>query len=106
MRSNDSFFGKKSMRYKSRYRSQAGILYDILKTLYEEEYASPTRLMYGARLPYDRLKSLLSQLEENGLIEKFSEGDRIYYRLTRKGYEALEELKRVKKLLDGIGIRF
>ena len=91
---------------KSRYRSQAGIVYDILNTLYSEGMAPPTRLMYGARLPYDRLKKLLNQLLENELIEEVKIDDHTYYRLTKKGVEALEELRRVKKLLEQIGIRF
>jgi len=32
--------------------------------------------------------------------------DHIHYKLTKKGVEALEELRRVKKLLEQIGIRF
>jgi len=62
--------------------------------------------MYGARLPYDRLKKLLNQLLENELIEEIKINDHTYYRLTKKGAEALEELRRVKILLEQIGIRF
>ena len=91
---------------KSRYRSQARIVYDILYTLYTEGMAPPTWLMYGARLPYDRLEKLLNQLLENELIEEIKINDHTYYRLTKKGAEALEELRRVKILLEQIGIRF
>lgn len=97
---------KNNIRIKSRYRSQAGIVYDILETLYQEGYSLPTRLMYGARLPYDRLKQLLSKLEESGLIEKEVIEGKTYYKLTPKGYQALEELRRVRNLLEQIGIRF
>jgi len=62
--------------------------------------------MYGVRLPYDRLKKLLNQLLEKELIEEVKTDDHTYYRLTKKDAEALEELRRVKKLLEQIGIRF
>jgi len=68
--------------------------------------APPTRLMYGARIPYDRLKRILKQLVENKLVEEIVEGDRTFYRITGKGVEALEELRRVKRILEQIGIRF
>ncbi len=90
----------------SRYRSQAGIVYDILNTIAEEGPASPTRIMYGARLPYDRLKNMLGHLEEQGLVKKIVEDDRVFYDLTPKGAEVLEELRRVRRLLRSIGIRF
>ena len=92
--------------WKSQYRSQAGIVYDILETLQREGYSPPTRLMYGARLPYDRLKQLLSKLEKAGLIEKITEDEKTLYRLTPQGYRALEELRRVRSLLEHIGVRF
>lgn len=97
---------RRRIGYKTRYRSQAGIVYDILETLYEEGMSLPTRLMYGARIPYDRLKELLAKLEESGLIEKEEIEGKTYYKLTKKGYEALEELRRVRRLLENIGIRF
>ncbi len=90
----------------SRYRSQAGIVYDILNTIAEEGPTSPTRIMYGARLPYDRLKNMLEHLEEQGLVKKIVEDDRVFYDLTPKGAEVLEELRRVRRLLRSIGIRF
>ena len=90
----------------SRYRSQAGIVYDILNTIAEEGPMSPTRIMYGARLPYDRLKNMLEHLEEQGLVKKIVEDDRVFYDLTPKGVEVLEELRRVRRLLQSIGIRF
>ncbi len=90
----------------SRYRSQAGIVYDILNTIAEEGPTSPTRIMYGARLPYDRLKNMLEHLEEQGLVKKIIEDDRVFYDLTPKGAEVLEELRRVRRLLRSIGIRF
>lgn len=88
------------------YRSQAGIVYDILKTPYSEGPSPPTRIMYGVRIPYDRLKKLLNQLLENNLVEETIIDNHTYYKLTKKGVDALNELEKVKKLLEQIGIRF
>jgi len=96
----------KRMKTLSRYRSQAGIVYDILNTIAEEGPISPTRIMYGALLPYDRLKNMLEHLEEQGLAKKTFEDDRVFYDLTPKGAKVLEELRRVRRLLHSIGIRF
>ncbi len=91
---------------KAPYRSQAGIIYDILRALYSEGAMPPTRITYYARLPYDRLKPMLKKLAEKGLVEEVREKNRIYYRITRRGYEALQELERTKRLLEALGMRF
>ncbi len=91
---------------RQRYRSQAGIVYDIHRTLHEEEYAPPTRLMYGARIPYDRLNELLAKLEEAELVEKIMIEGKLMYRLTPRDLDTLEELHRVRSMLQKIGIRF
>ncbi len=91
---------------KARYRSQAGIIYDILRALYSEGEMPPTRITYYARLPYDRLKPMLKKLVEKGLLEEIHEKNRVYYKITMKGYEALQELEKTKKLLEALGMRF
>ena len=89
-----------------RLRSRAGIVYDILKTVKEEVEAPPTRIMYGARLPYDRLQEILELLVRKGLLRVRKDKDRTFYVITSRGMEALEELERAKRLLEGLGIRF
>ncbi len=91
---------------KAPYRSQAGIIYDILRALYSEGEMPPTRITYYARLPYDRLKPMLRKLVEKGLVEEVRERKRVYYKITMKGYEALKELEKTKKLLEALGMRF
>lgn len=91
---------------KKKYRSQAGIIYDILRTVHELGEAAPTRIMYGANLPFDRAKALTEDLVSKGLLERVYRDGRTYLRLTSKGYEALKELERTKKLLEELGFRF
>ena len=91
---------------RSKYRSQAGIVYDILKTIKELGKAPPTRIMYGANLPYDRLRAILRHLVEQGLIKEIREENRVYYTLTKKGFRTLELLEETKRLLEELGLRF
>ena len=92
---------------KSRYRSQAGIVYDVLRTINELGRAPPTRIMYGANMPFDRTRKILETLEKRGLIKSMeTEDGRRLYVLTPKGYDALNELERTKRLLEGLGLRF
>jgi len=91
---------------KTRYRSQAGIIYDILRTVENLGRAPPTRIMYGANLPFDRAKKLVSSLEQKGLLRLVEEDNKRFYELTPKGYEALKELERTKRLLEQLGMRF
>ncbi len=94
------------MAGKAKYRSQAGIVYDILQAIASEGKAPATRIMYAARLPYDRLRQMLDHLESVGLVREVADEDRTYYTLTSKGMETLQELRRTKRLLEQLGLRF
>ena len=89
-----------------RYRSQAGIVHDMLQRLNEEGGMAPTRLSTVANLPYDRLKSILERLERAGLVKRMRGEDGWIVYITEEGKETLEELKRAKTLLQQLGIRF
>lgn len=84
-----------------KYRSQAGIIYDILKILSNEGPLPPTRIATYANLPYDRLKVIINSLEEKGLIEKIEGG----YVITEEGYKALRVLEESLVLLKTLGFR-
>ncbi len=84
-----------------KYRSQAGIVHDILEVLQREGAMPATRIATYANLPYDRLKLILLSLEESGLVVKTEDG----YDITEKGLEALNTLRRSRKLLESLGFR-
>lgn len=84
-------------------RSRLGIIRDILKTVNEEGKTPVTRIMYGARLPYDRLISILNDLIKKGLIKKIENDEGKYYMITEKGIKLLEEIERLEKILDKLG---
>ncbi len=85
-----------------KYRSQAGIVHDILKVLSEHGPLPATRIATYANLPYDRLRVILASLESNGLIERTDKG---YYTITSKGLEALATLHHTLKLLENLGFK-
>ena len=84
-----------------KYRSAAGIVYDILKTLEELGPMPPTRLATYANLPYDRLRLFLDSLKAKGYVEETDDGVKI----TEEGRRALEKLKEAKKLMEYLGFK-
>ncbi len=91
---------------RKKYRSQAGIIYDVLRTVMEYGEVSMTHIMYGANLPFDRTKEIVKSLVNRGLLERVTVNGKTVYRMTRKGYEALKELEKAKKLLEELGFKF
>ncbi len=91
---------------RKKYRSQAGIVYDVLKTVMEYGEVSITHIMYGANLPFDRTKEVVKSLVNRGLLEGVTVDGKTVYRMTGRGYEALKELEKAKKLLEELGFKF
>ena len=87
-------------------RSRLRIIYDILRVIGEEEEARPTRIMYKANLSYDRLQKYLRELTRKGLIVEEKTEDRMVYRLTKKGFKALNEIRNIERLLESLGLSF
>ena len=85
-----------------KYRSQAGIIHDVLEALQRYGPLPPTRIATYANLPYDRLRVILASLEANGLVERGKDGA---YTITRRGVEALESLRRARRLLESLGFK-
>lgn len=85
-------------------RSRIGIIRDVLKTINEEGKAPITRIMYGSRMPYDRLTVVLDDLTKKGLLRKIEDNEKRYYMLTEKGMKLLDEIERLQKILDKLGL--
>ncbi len=84
-----------------KYRSAAGIIYDILRTLDEKGPLPPTKLATFTNLPYDRLRIFLNSLKEKGYVRECEEGVEI----TEEGKVALEKLKEAKRLMEFLGFK-
>ena len=86
-------------------RSKLSIYMDILRLIQNEGgKAKPTRILYGANLSYTALKEYLDVLLSIGLIEKVTEKDRVFYKLTKKGYEFINKFREIKRLTEAFGL--
>jgi len=88
-------------------RSKLEMLADIISVIQKKNgKAKPTHILYGANLSYTTMKECLSLLLQKNLIKKVKEGNRTYYVATRKGYEFLNEFRRLKKFTEAFGVSF
>uniref|UniRef100_A0A7C4FI90 CARD domain-containing protein n=1 Tax=Ignisphaera aggregans TaxID=334771 RepID=A0A7C4FI90_9CREN len=86
-----------------RKRDRLSILFDILKAL-SEEPQNPTKLAVLVNMPYDRLKKILDELVEKGLLQYEEQGRVRIYSLSKDGCKVYEELRRVRKVLQDYGL--
>jgi predicted transcriptional regulator len=78
---------------------------DILRLIQSENgKAKPTRILYGANLSHAALKEYLDSLVSKGFIEKVSENKHVYYKITQKGLEFINEFRKIKRLTEAFGI--
>ena len=93
------------MRPTKKYRSRLRIISDILSVLVEEGgSAGPTRILYGANLSHDRLVRYLEEMEQKGLVRRFSDDDRTRYEITDKGRRLLREVRKIEEFLRAFGL--
>jgi predicted transcriptional regulator len=85
-------------------RSKLGIIRDILKCVKDEGKAPITRIMYGSRIPYDRLEPLLNELVVKNILRRIENNGRKYYVITEKGDKLLSEIDRFKSVLEKLGL--
>lgn len=84
------------MRYK---RARLEIVYDILHFIKKSENgAKPTHILYKANLSFPLLEKYLKILLLDGLICKIVRNKRVLYKLTRKGINFIEEVKKIDKM--------
>jgi len=84
-----------------RKRSRLEIVLDILDALAGGP-ENPTRLATRVNLPYDRLAAILRSLESKGIVrvEEASRSQRSrQVILTKKGWELLDTLRSLKRVL-------
>ncbi|MCE4625928.1 MAG: winged helix-turn-helix transcriptional regulator [Desulfurococcales archaeon] len=85
-----------------RKRSRLFIIMEILEAL-NDAPMTPTRLATVVNLPYDRMRRIIKDLEERGLIERLRRENSpsvTYLAITDRGVKLLRELRKLKKLLN------
>ena len=90
------------MKKKAR-RDKMKIYGDLLSTLKSEQNNMDkiilTHIQTKMNVPFDRLKSYISDLENLDLIE-----DQVGYNLTQKGKQYLDEYKKIIDFMERMGI--
>jgi len=86
-------------------RSQAQIYLDILTSVQRKNgKIKKTHIMYDANLTHNRLEKYLGILFLNKFLEKNDDKNQTFYKITKKGYEFLAEIRRLKKMSEAFGI--
>lgn len=87
-------------------RSKMRIFLDMLDAISRRGgKAKPTHILYGANLSHDRLKTYLQFLIDKGFIEEIHEKGRVYYIITAKGKQFINEFERMEELSKAFGLQ-
>ena len=92
---------------RAKKRSRLQIITEVLEALDHHGELHATELSLIVKLSYDRLKGVLEDLNEKGLTEvERLENERrsLVIRLTSEGRRLLEELRRLKRILEDYGL--
>ncbi len=93
-------------------RSRMEIIYDLLNAIIEKKgKIKVTHLLYKGNLSHERLKLYIEELETKGFIQKMVESDRkksdtgkVFFTITDKGVNFLNEIHKVQQLTDAFGL--
>lgn len=81
-------------------RTRYDIYRDTLQTIRRTGLSGITRISYGANLPVDRARDVLTYLSEKNLVKEENNGQRKAFRMTPRGGEFLQALQTVDMYLD------
>jgi len=81
-------------------RTRYNIYRDTLETIRRTGSSGITRISYGANLPVDRAREVITYLSERNLVKEELNGQRKAYRMTPRGGEFLQALQTVDMYLD------
>lgn len=76
-------------------RTRYDIYRDTLETIRRTGLSGITRISYGANLPVDRAREVLTYLSDRNLVQEELNGQRKAYRMTPRGGEFLQTLQMV-----------
>ena len=90
--------------FQSEKRSKIEIVYDILKTIYENKNIKKTHIIYKTNITHTRLKEYMEFLKGKSLVHTQKEGKKEKIIITSAGIEFMEEFKKLRTLSDAFGI--
>lgn len=85
-----------------RRRTKYDIYADIIRIIARKGVCSLTRISYGANMPVDRTKKVLTFLVEHGFIRELKENESKKYGATKWGLEYLETYRRMRKFFAAL----
>ncbi len=83
-------------------RTKYDIYADVVEIISRRGLCSLTRVSYGANMPVDRTKKILSFLVSHGFVRQVKIDDSTKYRATKWGLEYLETFKRMRKFFAAL----
>lgn len=88
-----------------KHRSKIKLLLDILDSIDEGKDTNLTYISMKANIPHNRLKPIINNLKNKGLIEIIQKDNKTsIIRLTQDGYKLLHDLRSFYKILNQIGL--
>ncbi|MCW4055806.1 MAG: hypothetical protein NWE82_03365, partial [Candidatus Bathyarchaeota archaeon] len=87
-------------------RNKYDIYSELLDTVARKHSCRLTRASYGANLPVDRAKTMLTFLASRGFISENKVAGSTIYTITKRGLEYLETFKNMRKLFAALDERF
>ncbi len=81
-------------------RTRYDIYMDTLETIRRKGVSAITRISYGANLPVDRAKEVVSFLTRRGLVKEEDHDGTRGYRITARGGQFLQALQTVKMYIE------
>jgi predicted transcriptional regulator len=86
-------------------RTKADIFFDILRIVQQDQgKTKTTRILYGANLSYARLKKYLDYLIQNNFLQKMEKNGAVYFVITEKGLNFIQEFRKVKRFSEAFWI--
>lgn len=83
-------------------RTKYDIYANIVEIIARKGLCSLTRVSYGANMPVDRTKKILTLLVSHGFVREIVVNDSKKYRATKWGLEYLETFKRMRKFFAAL----
>ncbi|MGI0080676.1 MAG: winged helix-turn-helix domain-containing protein [Nitrososphaerales archaeon] len=93
------------MHKRSRFELYGDILLAIREDVDKNSTARLTRVYGKANVPYDRFKGYINDLRKNALIEISVVNDHEEIKVTKRGFEYIQEYVHVDKFLIAFGLR-
>ncbi len=83
-------------------RTKYDLYADIIGSVGSQEHSTLTRISYGSNLPINKVKSYLRVLVSHGFIRETKVDDHKNYRITERGAEFSETIKKMRKFLAAL----